>query len=92
MYSFSYEPTSKILLGRWFSQGVLQSDYGLQLDSLALCVFLPVGVVTVCVLLYAVEYMQGDAHRNRFYITLSMFAVFMSILVLSDNYIMLFIG
>ncbi|CUM68648.1 uncharacterized protein PRCAT00006379001 [Priceomyces carsonii] len=52
----------------------------------------PVGIVTLSVLLYAIEYMRHDPNRNRFYIILSVFAIFMTILVISDNYIMMFIG
>ncbi|CQB86157.1 hypothetical protein GCM10025768_28210 [Microbacterium pseudoresistens] len=55
-------------------------------------VIVPVGIITLCVLAYAIEYMSHDPNRNRFYIILSIFAVFMTILVVSDNYLMMFIG
>nr|YP_003434129.1 NADH dehydrogenase subunit 5 [Candida maltosa]ABX10011.1 NADH dehydrogenase subunit 5 [Candida maltosa] len=91
LYYF-YEETSYITIGSWISIGNLSIPFGLALDSLAMSVMIPVGIVTLCVLLYAVTYMSHDPNRNRFLIILSVFAIFMSILVLSDNYLMLFIG
>jgi NADH:ubiquinone oxidoreductase subunit 5 (subunit L)/multisubunit Na+/H+ antiporter MnhA subunit len=55
-------------------------------------VMVPVGIVTLCVLYYALDYMAHDPHRNRFYIILSVFAIFMTVLVVSENYLMMFIG
>ena len=55
-------------------------------------VIVPVGLVTICVLIYSLDYMKFDPNRNRFYIFLSIFAIFMTILVVSDNFVMMFIG
>jgi len=55
-------------------------------------VMVPVGIVTLAVLFYAIDYMRFDPNRNRFYIILSVFAIFMTVLVVSDNYVMMFIG
>lgn len=88
---FFEEPIS-IHLGTWFSVGDIQVNYGLLLDSLSMVVMVPVGIVTLSVLIYAIDYMRYDPNRNRFYIILSVFAIFMTVLVISDNYIMMFIG
>mgnify|MGYP002720097774 CR=1 FL=1 len=72
--------------------GDLIVPYGLSLDSLAMTVLVPVGIITLCVLAYALAYMAHDPNRNRFYIILSIFALFMTILVVADNFLMLFIG
>jgi NADH:ubiquinone oxidoreductase subunit 5 (subunit L)/multisubunit Na+/H+ antiporter MnhA subunit len=55
-------------------------------------VMVPVGIVTLCVLFYALDYMRHDPNRNRFYIILSVFGIFMTVLVVSENYVMMFIG
>jgi NADH:ubiquinone oxidoreductase subunit 5 (subunit L)/multisubunit Na+/H+ antiporter MnhA subunit len=55
-------------------------------------VMVPVGIVTLCVLFYALDYMKHDPNRNRFYIILSVFGIFMTVLVVSENYVMMFIG
>ena len=89
---YFYEESISITLGTWFTVGDIQVNYGLLLDPLSLTVMVPVGIVTLCVLLYALDYMSHDPNRNRFYIILSVFAIFMTVLVISDNYIMMFIG
>lgn len=81
-----------INLGTWISLGDIQINYGLLLDSLSMVVMVPVGIVTLAVLFYAIDYMRFDPNRNRFYIILSVFAIFMTVLVVSDNYVMMFIG
>jgi NADH:ubiquinone oxidoreductase subunit 5 (subunit L)/multisubunit Na+/H+ antiporter MnhA subunit len=55
-------------------------------------VIVPVGIVTLLVLFYAIDYMKDDPNRNRFLMILSVFAIFMTILVVSENYLMMFIG
>lgn len=89
---YIYEEPVTIHLGTWISLGDIVIPFGLSLDSLAMTVIVPVGIITLCVLAYAIEYMSHDPNRNRFYIILSIFAVFMTILVVSDNYLMMFIG
>lgn len=89
---YKFEEPINIHLGTWFTVGDINVNYGLLLDSLALVVMVPVGIVTLAVLLYAIDYMRHDPNRNRFYIILSIFAIFMTVLVVSDNYLMMFIG
>lgn len=89
---FIYEEPVLIHLGSWISLGNLDINYGILLDSLSMSVMVPVGIVTLCVLYYALDYMAHDPNRNRFYIILSVFAIFMTVLVVSENYLMMFIG
>ena len=89
---YFYEEPVFIHLGSWVSLGNLDINYGILLDSLSMSVMVPVGIVTLCVLFYAVDYMAHDPNRNRFYIILSVFAIFMTVLVVSENYLMMFIG
>lgn len=89
---FFFEEPISIHLGSWISVGDIQVNYGFLLDSLSMVVMVPVGIVTLSVLFYAIDYMRYDPNRNRFYIILSVFAIFMTVLVISENYIMMFIG
>lgn len=89
---YFYEEPISIQLGTWLSVGDIVVNYGIILDSLSMVVIVPVGIVTLAVLIYALDYMRHDPNRNRFYIILSVFAIFMTILVISDNYLMMFIG
>ena len=90
--TYFYEEPVSIIFGSWITLGDLQINYGILLDSLSMVVMVPVGIITLCVLFYALDYMRHDPNRNRFYITLSAFAIFMTILVVSENYVMMFIG
>nr|YP_008578716.1 NADH dehydrogenase subunit 5 [Candida bohioensis]AGW07346.1 NADH dehydrogenase subunit 5 [Candida bohioensis] len=89
---YMWEETVNMSLGTWLNVGDMNMPYGMSLDSLSMTVMVPVGIVTLCVLLYAMEYMSHDPARNRFLMTLSVFAMFMTMLVVSDNYLSLFMG
>lgn len=89
---YIYEENIYVNLGTWLHIGNLHINYGLILDSLAMTVIVPVGIVTLLVLYYAIDYMRYDINRNNFYIILSIFALFMTLLITSDNFIMMFIG
>nr|YP_008578734.1 NADH dehydrogenase subunit 5 [Candida prachuapensis]AGW07365.1 NADH dehydrogenase subunit 5 [Candida prachuapensis] len=91
-FMYQYETTIYINIGNWLNMGDLNMPYGLALDNLAMTVLVPVGIITLCVLLYAMAYMAHDPNRNRFYIILSMFAMFMTMLIMADNYLMMFMG
>lgn len=90
--TYFFEEPIYINFGTWISLGDININYGILLDSLSMVVMVPVGIVTLAVLIYALDYMRHDPNRNRFYIILSVFALFMTILVVSENYLMMFIG
>nr|QMS50976.1 Nad5 [Metschnikowia kamakouana] len=90
--TFIYEETMHMNLGSWMSLGNININYGILLDPLSMMVMVPVGMVSMAVLFYAMDYMKYDPNRNRFYVILSAFVMFMTILVMSDNYVMMFMG
>nr|YP_009922194.1 Nad5 [Metschnikowia aberdeeniae]QMS50763.1 Nad5 [Metschnikowia aberdeeniae] len=90
--TYMFEETIHINLGSWMSLGNININYGILLDPLSMVVMVPVGLVTMAVLFYAMDYMRFDPNRNRFYMILSVFAIFMTVLVVSDNYVMMFMG
>jgi len=53
--------------------------------------FVVLGVSSL-VHLYSLEYMKEDPHLCRFMCYLSLFTFFMLVLVVSDNYLELFVG
>nr|YP_009918679.1 Nad5 [Metschnikowia mauinuiana]QMJ95715.1 Nad5 [Metschnikowia mauinuiana] len=91
-FTFMYEETMHMNLGSWMSLGNMKMNYGMLLDPLSMMVMVPVGMVSMAVLFYAMDYMKYDPNRNRFYMMLSAFVLFMTILVISDNYVMMFMG
>nr|QMS50938.1 Nad5 [Metschnikowia sp. EBDM2Y3] len=90
--TYMFEETMHMNLGSWISLGNMNMNYGMLLDPLSMVVMVPVGLVTMAVLFYAMDYMRYDPNRNRFYVMLSIFAIFMTVLVISDNYVMMFMG
>nr|YP_008475245.1 NADH dehydrogenase subunit 5 [Candida blackwelliae]AGS44553.1 NADH dehydrogenase subunit 5 [Candida blackwelliae] len=90
--SYISEINISAIIYPWLNYGDISINYGIKLDSLSMIVLVPVGIITLCVLLYAIEYMHGDPRRNLFLSILSIFAIFMTILVIADNYLVMFIG
>uniref|UniRef100_E3VW16 NADH-ubiquinone oxidoreductase chain 5 n=1 Tax=[Candida] alai TaxID=434040 RepID=E3VW16_9ASCO len=80
------------ILNNWINIININIDYSFIYDGLSTIVIVPVGIITLCVLFYAQDYMKYDPNRNIFYIILSIFGIFMSILVLANNYLVMFIG
>lgn len=75
----------------------MESDYldlsfGLCIDSLTVSMLILVTTVSTLVHLYSTGYMSEDPHLPRFMSYLSLFTMFMIILVTADNLVQLFIG
>ena len=79
-------------LGEWFRVSSVHVNWGFYFDSLTVCMMLTVSLVSLCVHIYSVGYMQADPHLPRFMSYLSMFTGFMLILVSSDNLLQMLIG
>ena len=76
----------------WVPVGVLQVDFGLQLDALSVCFLLLITGVGALIHVYSVGYMSHDPERRRFFAYLNLFVAAMLVLVLSDNYLGLYLG
>jgi len=77
--------------GNWLSIGDLQIDFGLKLDALSLMMMLVVTGVGGAIHIYSVGYMRGDSGFSRFFACLSLFTFSMLGIVLSNNFIEMFI-
>jgi NADH-quinone oxidoreductase subunit L len=75
----------------WISFPDLHIEFGLLLDPLSFVMLTVVTGVGTLIFLYASGYMQGDPGYSRFFASLSMFAFSMLGIVLSNNWISLFI-
>ena len=62
------------------------------MDSLTVSMAIVVLIVSACVHCYAIDYMNGDPHTQRFFSYLSLFTFFMLLLISADNFLFLFIG
>jgi NADH-ubiquinone oxidoreductase chain 5 len=76
----------------WVDSEFLNISWGFLFDSLTVSMLLPVLIVSALVHVYSIGYMADDPHNQRFFAYLSMFTVFMLLLVTGDNYLLLFIG
>ncbi|HEY2931060.1 MAG TPA: proton-conducting transporter membrane subunit, partial [Acidobacteriota bacterium] len=76
----------------WISAGTFQSRFSLLLDPLSATMILIVTGVGFLIHVYATGYMAGDGGYYRFFAYLNLFISMMSVLVLADNYLLMFVG
>ena len=79
-------------VGTWFAVNSLQVNYGLRLDPLSLTFMLLITGVGGLIHLYAIGYMAGDPGRRRFFGYFNLFVAAMLVLVLSNNFVTLYLG
>jgi NADH-quinone oxidoreductase subunit L len=75
----------------WLTIGDLHIDFGLKLDALSLMMLLIVTGVGGAIHIYSYGYMHGDPGFSRFFACLSLFTFSMLGIVLSNNFIQMFI-
>ena len=76
----------------WVPVNGFQADIGFQLDQLSMTFVLLISGVGSLIHLYSVGYMAHDERRRRFFGYLNLFLAAMLVLVLADNYLMLYLG
>ncbi|WP_280265957.1 NADH-quinone oxidoreductase subunit L [Nocardia wallacei] len=76
----------------WVPVAGLQADFALQLDQLSMCFVLLITGVGSLIHLYSVGYMAHDPARRRFFAYLNLFLAAMLVLVMADNYLVLYLG
>jgi NADH-quinone oxidoreductase subunit L len=77
---------------RWFSVGSFQVPFGFQVDQLTTVMLLVVTGVGLLIFIYSKGYMHGDPGYYRFFAYMSLFAFSMLILVMANNYLLLYFG
>jgi NADH-quinone oxidoreductase subunit L len=76
----------------WFEAGSLKVDFDLLYDPLAALFLLLITGVGSLIHIYSIGYMEHDPRRRRFFGYLNLFVAAMFMLVLSANYLGLFLG
>ncbi|KDN83821.1 NADH-quinone oxidoreductase subunit L [Kitasatospora cheerisanensis] len=76
----------------WIPVGGFRADVSFQLDQLSIVFVLLITGVGTLIHLYSVGYMAHDERRRRFFAYLNLFLAAMLILVLADNYLLLYVG
>ncbi len=76
----------------WISAGSLNLPFGFIVDNVSVIMMVTVTLVSSVVNIYSMGYMAHDKGYNRFFTYISAFVFSMLILVMSDNFVGLFIG
>jgi len=79
-------------LGTWIWTGNFHADFALQLDQLTMIMLLVVTGVGFLIHIYSVGYMAHEEGYWRFFAYLNLFMFFMLTLVLSENFLLMFVG
>ncbi|WP_405011943.1 NADH-quinone oxidoreductase subunit L [Kitasatospora sp. NBC_01539] len=76
----------------WIPVNGFQADVAFQLDQLSMTFVLLITGVGTLIHVYSIGYMAHDERRRRFFGYLNLFLAAMLLLVLADNYLLLYVG
>ena len=76
----------------WIPVEGFQADIAFQLDQLSMTFVLLITGVGTLIHIYSIGYMEHDERRRRFFGYLNRFLAAMLILVIADNYLLLYVG
>ncbi|MCE5239667.1 NADH-quinone oxidoreductase subunit L [bacterium] len=76
----------------WASLGNKAMQVGYAVDPLAAIMLVMVSIVATCIQVYSLGYMHGDSRFQRFFAYLSLFCGSMYLIVLANNFVMLYAG
>jgi len=76
----------------WIPVGQFQASVGFLVDPLSTVMMLVVTFVGFLIHVYSVGYMHGDPGYSRFFTYMNLFMTSMLVLVLANNYLLMFLG
>lgn len=79
-------------LFNWIHAGNFTSDFAFLFDPLSCIFLLIITGVGFLIHVYSVGYMHHDPAFSRFFAYLNLFVFFMLLLVMADNYLLMFVG
>ena len=89
---FTLNVPFKVVLFDWIALGDFKTQFSFGLDSINGVMIIVISLVSFLVHLYSIGYMKEDRGFNRYFSFLSGFVFSMMFLVLSDNFLGLFVG
>ena len=94
LFSEIYESNiaTRIILFDWINIGNLNIAFSFMIDHISIIMLLVVTFVSTAVHFYSISYMKNDQGFNRFFCYLSLFVFSMIVLILADNFAVLFLG
>ncbi|MFB6318481.1 NADH-quinone oxidoreductase subunit L [Saccharicrinis sp. FJH54] len=75
----------------WFNLGQLKFDIGIGIDNIAAIMLMVVTLISFLVHLFSTVYMKGDRRYPKFYAYLGLFTFSMLGIVISNNFLMMYI-
>jgi NADH-quinone oxidoreductase subunit L len=81
-----------VRLFQWIGAGTFSLDATLRVDALSMTMVLVVTGVGALIHVYSIGYMAHDPRFGRFFAYLNLFVFFMLMLVLANNYLLLYVG
>lgn len=76
----------------WIAGGAFEVNIGFHVDALTTVMLLVITGVGFLIHVYSIGYMHGDEGYTRYFAYLNLFVFAMLILVLGNNYLMMFVG
>ena len=76
----------------WIVAGDFVVEAAILLDQLSILMVLVVTGVSTLLHIYSAAYMKGEEYYNRYFTWLNLFVLMMLILVLGDNFLVMFVG
>ncbi|HLC26509.1 MAG TPA: proton-conducting transporter membrane subunit, partial [bacterium] len=83
---------AEIILYEWVVAGNLHVNIGFLIDPLTAVMLFVVTGVGLLVHIYSAGYMHGDPGYPRFFTYMNLFMVSMLLLIMANNYLLLFVG
>jgi NADH-quinone oxidoreductase subunit L len=91
-YVYTTDTIIPVILFDWIVIGNLDIPFGFVVDHVSVVMMTVVTVVSTMVHIHSIGYMDHDKGFNRYFSYLSAFVFSMLVLVMSDNFAVLFIG
>ena len=82
----------EVVIYEWIASGDFHIEIGFIVDALTAMLLLVVSTVGLLVHVYSIGYMDGDRGFWRFFAYLNLFMFSMLLLILGDNFLMLYVG
>ena len=76
----------------WIEVGSFSANVNLRVDPLSMTMLLVVTGIASLIHVYSIGYMEADPRFGRFFAYMNLFVGFMVILVLADNFLLLYVG
>jgi NADH-quinone oxidoreductase subunit L len=86
------ETGAGITLWRWIPAAGFSADMGFFVDALTACLLIVVTTIGMLVHIYSIGYMAHDEGKWRFFAYLNLFMFSMLVLILADNFLLVFAG